>query len=97
MGLEFVQCSLYFPALMIQRGQFCGWSFFVIKNRRKQAVDGFRTLNSFQAIFYDSNDNAIFFSPLILPRVIDSAQVRAIRKPFFAWQTKVFLNSPEQI
>src|SRR6266568_5394066 len=97
MGLEFVQRSLYFPPLMIQRSQFCSRSSFVIKDCREQAVDGFRTLNPFQPILYDSDDNSIFLVSLVFWGPIDSGQVRAVRKLFFAWETEVCLYSPEQI
>ena len=60
MGFEFIQRSLYFPALVIQSGQFFGWCYFVIKNCREQAIDGLCTLNTLQAIFNNSNENAIF-------------------------------------
>src|SRR5208337_546252 len=97
MGFEFVQRSLYFPSLMIQRGQFHGWSSFMIENRREQAVDGVSTRNPFQSVFYDSNENSVFFTSLILLRCIHPAQIRSLWKPLLARQANVGLNSPEQI
>src|SRR5664279_1835388 len=97
MGLEFVQRSLYFPSFMVQRSQFFGRTYFVIKDCCEQSVDWFRTLNPLQSVLYDSNDNSIFFVTLVFLRSIDSAKVRSIRKSLFAWQADVCLNSPEQI
>src|SRR5208282_6752635 len=91
------QRRLYFPSLMIQRGQFHSRSSFMVENCREQAVDGVCTRNPLQSIFNDSNDNSVFFASLILLRCIYPAQIRAIRKPLLARQANVGLNSPEQI
>jgi len=70
MGLEFVQRCLYFPSLMIQRRQFRSWRLFVVKDCGEQAIDRLRPLDPIQPVLYDSNDNSIFFVPLVCPGAV---------------------------
>src|ERR1035437_10868550 len=50
MGFEFVECSLYFPALVVEGCQFAGRSLIGIEDGGRQTIDRFGVLDSLKPI-----------------------------------------------
>src|SRR5436305_3045023 len=50
MRLEFIEGGFHLPALVIERGQFFGWSLRGVEDGCDQSVDGLGSRNVLQAI-----------------------------------------------
>ena len=95
MGLEFVQCGLDFPALMIEGRQLMRWRRVVVADRGEEPIDRFGA--ALQAVVDRPHREPAGPVAAIPFRAIDGAQVRAVEQSSVGDQAHVLLDAPEQL
>src|ERR1039457_98529 len=58
-GLEFIECGFYLPALMIKSCQLAGWSLARVEDCGRQPIDWLGTLDPLKAIIDHPQDDAV--------------------------------------